>query len=222
MPDQDPELKPELTRIIRTYGYDDDLPSYLPLMRPILEGRDVFAQGPFPLSYYYLSICILQRIRTASIPEEEYTSCQAIVVTPTPELAWNMKNVANQVATFMPSIEAYACRVSQDFIREEEAGLQAGGRPPQIVTGSPWRISRHIPTGVLKTDEVSIIAIDGVDDILSRGLEDSLVDLLRRLPCETAQVVVHSRSLKQWREVWRVVGGFMKNAVRVWDDAERI
>jgi superfamily II DNA/RNA helicase len=107
--------------------------------------------------------------------------------------------------------------MSQQYLQDEIAELQAEGHIPQVIIGTPARIMRHIPSGVLNTDSLKIVFIDNIDDILSRGLDDSLVQLLRMVLCENIQLVVHSRLWSQWRAIWARVGEFMKSPVRVWD-----
>ena len=122
-----------------------------------------------------------------------------------------------QAACFIPAVKAYACRMSQQYIQDEIAELRAEGHIPQVIIGTPGRVMRHIPSGILNTDAVRVVFIDNIDDILSRGLDEPMVQLLRMVPCENIQLVVHSRLWSQWRAIWGGVGGFMKSPVRVWD-----
>ncbi|KAE8138705.1 hypothetical protein BDV38DRAFT_243557 [Aspergillus pseudotamarii] len=212
-------LKPELLRGMSRWNLVNDLPCYHRLVQPIVQGHHVLAQGPFPLKRMYLVVSILQRINTA--PSSDLPSqCQALIVSPTFELAWTVNGIARTMASTMASVNVYCCprgfRDAHDKIVELQGSER--GRVPDIVVGTPGRIWECIIRGWLKTDAITLLVFEGMDDILVRGYDESVLQgILQMVAHGNTQVVVQSDSLHMWRRIWKLVGDFMPSPVRVWD-----
>ncbi|GAB1193443.1 hypothetical protein APSETT444_002659 [Aspergillus pseudonomiae] len=105
---------------------------------------------------------------------------------------------------------------AQDKIAELQGSEM--GRVPDIVIGTPGRIWECIARGWLKTDAVTMLIFEGMDDILDRGYDESvLLEIFQRVAHDNTQVVVQSDSLHMWRRIWKLVSDFMPSPVRVWD-----
>ncbi|KNG89243.1 hypothetical protein ANOM_002145 [Aspergillus nomiae NRRL 13137] len=216
---QELALKPELLQGMSLWSLSDELPNYYPLVHPIIQGHHVLAQGPFSLKRMYLVVSILQRINTAAPPDIP-TQCQALFVSPTFELAWTVQSIARMMASAMPSVKVYCCPRGFHDAHDKIAELQGSemGRVPDIVIGTPGRIWECITRGWLKTDAVTMLIFEGMDDILDRGYDDSvLLEIFQRVAHDNTQVVVQSDSLHMWRRIWKLVSDFMPSPVRVWD-----
>ena len=167
----------------------------------------------------YLVVSILQRINTA-ISSDLPSQCQALIISPTFELAWTVKSIARMMASEMPSVNVYCCprgfRDAHDKIVELQGSEM--GRVPDIVVGPPGMIWACIIHGWLKTDAIAMLVFEGMDDILDRGYDESVLQgILQRVAHGNTQVVVQSDSLYMWRRIWKLVSDFMPSPVRVWD-----
>ncbi|OGM44488.1 hypothetical protein ABOM_006734 [Aspergillus bombycis] len=212
-------LKPELLQGMSLWNLSNDLPCYHELVHSIVQGYHVLAQGPFPLKRMYLVVSILQRINTAAPPDTP-TQCQALFVSPTFELAWTVQGIARMLASAMPSVKVYCCPRGFRDAHDKVVELQGSGigRVPDIVIGTPGRIRESIARGWLKTDAVTMLVFEGMDDILDNGYDDSvLLEILQMVAHTNTQVVVQSDSLHMWRRIWKLVSDFMPSPVRVWD-----
>ncbi|KAB8227060.1 uncharacterized protein BDW43DRAFT_317176 [Aspergillus alliaceus] len=212
-------LKPELLQGMSTWTLLDDLPSYHHLVLPIIQGHNVLAQGPFHLKRMYLLVSALQRISTGAMPVAQ-SQCQALIVCPTFELAWTVKGIAKMLASAMPSVEIYCCprgfHDAQDKIDELQGS--GTGRVPDIVVGTAGRIWECITRGWLKTDTVTMLVFEGMDDIMNLGYDESVLQgILDTVAPGGTQLVVQSDSLHVWRSIWKLVGGFMPSPVRMWN-----
>ena len=120
----------------------------------------------------------------------------------------------------MPSVKLYCCPRGFSDAQDKIAELQGSemGRVPDIVIGTPGRIWECITRGWLKTDAVTMLVFEGMDDILDSGYDDSvLLEIFQRVVHDNTQVVVQSDSLHMWRRIWKLVSDFMPSPVRVWD-----
>ncbi|KAE8367074.1 hypothetical protein BDV27DRAFT_124435 [Aspergillus caelatus] len=212
-------LKPEILEDRSLWNLGNDLPCYHRLVHPIVQGHHVLAQGPFPLKRIYLMVSILQRINTATSSDLP-SQCQALIVSPTFELAWTVKGIARTMASAMPSVKVYCCPRGFHDAHDKIVELQGSetGRVPDIVVGTPGMIWQCIIRGWLKTDAIAMLVFEGMDDILDRGYDESvLLGIFQMVARGNTQVVVQADSLHMWRRIWKLVGDFMPSPVRVWD-----
>ncbi|KAB8222986.1 P-loop containing nucleoside triphosphate hydrolase protein [Aspergillus novoparasiticus] len=201
------------------WNLGDDLPYYHQLIHPIVQGHHVLAQGPFPLKRMYLLVSILQRINTAASSHTP-SQCQALIISPTFELAWTVNSIARTLVSAMPSVKLYCCPRGFRDVHDRIAELQGSetGRVPDIVIGTPGLIWQCITSGWLQTDAVKMLVFEEMDEILDRGYDESvLLGILQTVAHGNTQVVVQSDSLHMWRRIWKLVSDFMPSPVRVWD-----
>ncbi|KAE8376628.1 hypothetical protein BDV26DRAFT_265248 [Aspergillus bertholletiae] len=212
-------LKPDLLQGMSRWDLANAHPCYHQLVHPIVQGHHVLAQGPFPLKRMYLMLSILQRINT-TVPPDTPSQCQALIISPTYELTWTVKSIARMMASEMPSVKIYSCPRGFRDADDEIAELQGSrtGRAPDIVAGTLGRIWECITRGWLKTDAITMLVFEGMDEILDIGYDESILrGVLQTVVHPNTQVVVQSDALYMWRRIWGHVGDFMPSPVRVWD-----
>lgn len=101
---------------------------------------------------------------------------QAIVVTPSRELALQSNDVLRSMATGLRSFSCYGGRMAMD---EHRAMRQI---EPQVIFGTPGRLNDHIDKGNINVYAVRWLVIDEFDKCLALGFHDEMAQLLKSLP----------------------------------------
>jgi len=103
--------------------------------------------------------------------------CQAIVLTPTRELAQQVGSVLDffaRAAGLEATVLMGGRRLSDDFANLE--------RQPQIVVGTPGRIIDHLERRTLRLNRVRMAVLDEADRMLDIGFYPDMRRILRRCP----------------------------------------
>lgn len=195
-------LKAELLRGIYNYGFERPSAIQQRAIIPILQGRDVIAQSQSGTGKTTIfCVGILQAIDTKK------KDLQALVLSPTRELAEQSRNVMLALGDYM-SARCHACiggKSIGDDIRALEAGVHT-------VSGTPGRVYDMIKRRSLETRNIKMLVIDEADEMLGRGFKEQIYDIYRYLP-PTTQVVLISATLPH--EVLEMTTKFMSNPVRI-------
>jgi len=195
-------LKDELLRGSYAYGFEKPSAIQQRAIVPIVTGRDVIAQAQSGTGKTAtFSIGILQSI------EHKNKETQALVLSPTRELAQQIQKVCMALGDYM-SISVHSCiggkSVGED-IRKLEAGVQ-------VVSGTPGRVFDMISRRSLRTRNIKMLVLDEADEMLSRGFKEQIYDVYRYLPPAT-QVVLVSATLTN--DVLAMTKKFMTDPIRI-------
>jgi len=195
-------IRDELLRGIYGYGFEKPSAIQQRAVLPIITGRDVIAQaqsGTGKTSMISLSVC--------QIVDTSVREVQALILSPTRELATQTEKVMQAVGQFM-SVDVHAC-VGGKSIGEDIRKLEAG---VQVVSGTPGRVCDMIKRRTLRTRAIKILILDEADEMLSRGFKDQIYDVYRYLPPEL-QVVLISATLPH--DILEITSKFMTDPVRI-------
>lgn len=196
------KLKENLLRGIYAYGFEKPSAIQQRAITPILQGRDVIAQSQSGTGKTTIfCVGILQSINTRS------KDTQALVLSPTRELAEQSRNVILAFGDFM-NVVAHAC-IGGKSVGEDIRTLQSG---VHVVSGTPGRVFDMIKRRALKTRNLKMLVIDEADEMLGRGFKEQLYDIYRYLPPET-QVVLVSATMPH--DVLEMTTKFMNDPVRI-------
>ncbi len=102
---------------------------------------------------------------------------QAIVLTPTRELAQQVTSEVGKVAKYR-GIRAVSIYGGQPIKRQLDA-LEAG---VHVVVGTPGRIQDHMERGTLRLDKIRIVVLDEADQMLDIGFFPDIRRILRYTP----------------------------------------
>ncbi len=117
------------------------------------------------------------------------TDIQAIIITPTRELAIQIEQVARKMGSGYKINVVYGGRsASKD--REE---LQTS---PAILVGTPGRIADHIRSKTIDPHSVSILVLDEYDKSLEIGFEKEMSQILRKLNALQKKILTSATDLK--------------------------
>ena len=153
----------------------------------LLSGRDVIGQARTGSGKTLaFAIPMIERC-DASLRE-----VQALVLTPTRELAIQVGQVTDTVANAqrLHTTLLYGGRSA----RPEQAALKRG---PQIVIGTPGRTLDHLRQGTLDLRSVRFLVLDEADEMLDRGFARDVEAILGYTPTER-QTALFSATLPDW------------------------
>lgn len=196
------DLKESLLRGI--YGYGFTLPSAIQsrAITQIISGRDTIAQAQSGTGKTAtFSIGMLEVVDTSN------KSTQAIVLSPTRELAVQIQNVIRALGDFM-NIKVHAC-VGGKSVADDVKALTKG---QHIVSGTPGRVLDMIKRRNIVTRNIKMIILDEADELLGKGFQDQIYEIYRYLP-PGVQVVVVSATLP--KEVLNMTKKFMSDPVKI-------
>lgn len=195
-------LKEDLLRGIFAYGFETPSAIQSRAILQIISGRDTIAQaqsGTGKTATY--SIGMLEVLDTKN------RETQAIVLSPTRELATQIQSVIKALGSYM-NIQCHACiggtSVGQD--------IKQLGKGQHIVSGTPGRVLDMIKRRNLQTRNVKMLILDEADELLNKGFQEQIYDIYRQLPSGT-QVVVVSATLP--KDVLDMTGKFTTDPVKI-------
>ena len=106
----------------------------------------------------------------------EIGGMQALVLTPSRELALQIDSVFRQSGIPFKAMSCYGGRPAM----EEHRALKAVC--PSIVIGTPGRINDHLKKANICSDTIHTLVIDEFDKCLELGFQDEMTEILGRLP----------------------------------------
>jgi translation initiation factor 4A len=180
----DLNLNDKLLRGIFSYGFENPSPIQCKSIPIINEGKDLIAQaqsgtgktGSFAMG-------VLNNIDF----NLKYT--QAIVISPTHELANQTFNVFKDLSQYMDI--SLLKMIGKTSIKDSIDELR---KSPQVIIGTPGRILDMINRRYLFTNKLKILIFDEADEILSLGFRDSIYNLVSYIPKDT-QICLFSATI---------------------------
>ncbi|KAH7096539.1 P-loop containing nucleoside triphosphate hydrolase protein [Auriculariales sp. MPI-PUGE-AT-0066] len=187
-------LDPELTHDISAYGLD--IPTYLQ------QRRHVIAQGSSGLGEVAaVAIASLQLVEPAR------RATQVLILTPSRHLACARRSVLRQLSETR-RVSCHVCINSATF-QDDVAALQAGA---QIVLGTPGRLLGMLASQSLQTDGIRLLVLDEADEMLARGFEQHIFDVVQLLPHDVQLALVsHNNSA----ETTKIGQRLMRDPLRI-------
>ncbi len=133
---------------------------------------------------------------------------QAIILSPTRELAVQIGNNIQDFAKYLPKISVVTVYGGAN-IEEQIKKLKRGA---QIVVGTPGRTVDLIKRKALKLGNVQWLVLDEADEMLNMGFKDELDKVLKATP-ETKQTLLFSATFP--KEVEAIAENYMINPAEV-------
>lgn len=169
---------------------------------PVLQGNDLIVMsktGSGKTAAF--GIPILQQL------EPDAPGPQALILTPTRELAVQVDSDLNALSKYMP-VRTTAV-YGQHSINVEVEALKKGAT---VVTGTPGRVFDHIRQGVLVTKHVRFLVLDEADRMLDMGFIDQVVRIIKKLPQDRITLLF---SATMPMEVRRICQAYMKQPLTI-------
>lgn len=201
----DLQLKDNVLRGIYAYGFEKPSPIQKQAIEPIIRGKDLIAQaqsGSGKTGTFCISI--LQKLDT--------TLCetQALVLSPTRELATQSKAVLQDIGRNIPNLNAKTF-VGGTSVRDDIRILKS--RPPHVILGTMGRVLEMLQKGFIKANTIKLLVIDEADEMLSHGFHENIREMFEKYFTEELQVVLFSATMPA--EVISMTDKFMNDPEQI-------
>jgi ATP-dependent RNA helicase DeaD len=146
-------------------------------------------------------------IPVCDMVEWEEKSPQALILTPTRELAVQVREDITNIGRFK-RIKAAAVYGKEPFTKQKEELKQK----THVVVGTPGRVMDHIDRETLVLDQIKYLIIDEADEMLNRGFIDEVEAIIKELPSDRVTMVFSATLPK---DVEALCHEYMKDPVHV-------
>ena len=167
----DYKISNEILKALDALGYKEPSDVQQRVIPEILEGKDVIVKsqtGSGKTAAFGIPLC-----EKVSWGEQKP---QALVLTPTRELAIQVKEEVMSIGRFK-RIRTVAVFGKQPFSEQARELKQR----THVVVGTPGRVMDHIERGSLDTSNIKYLILDEADEMLNMGFIDQVRDILRGL-----------------------------------------
>ena len=200
--DDNVNIKTNLLRGIYANGFEQPSPIQKQAIIPMTQGKDLIAQAQSGTGKTgAFTIGMLQYI------DESIQETQAIILSPTRELASQTNNVINNIGKMMnikTCLTTGTISVSEN-IKEIEQN-------PHIIVGCPGRLNDMLRRRRVNLNNLKLIILDEADEMLSVGFKDQVYQIFQYLP-ETISVSLFSATLP--KEVEELTKKFMRDPIKI-------
>ncbi|KAL9239961.1 hypothetical protein vseg_014231 [Gypsophila vaccaria] len=195
-------LQENLLKGIYAYGFEKPSAVQQRGIVPFCKGLDVILQAQSGAGKT-ATLCsgILQQI------DYSLVQCQALVLTPTRELAQQIEKVMQALGDYL-GVKVHAC-VGGKNVREDQHIVRSG---VHVVVGTPGRVFDMSRRESLRTESIRMFVLDEADEMLLRGFKDKIYDIFQLLPPKV-QVGVFSATMSP--EALEITRKFMNKPVRI-------
>ena len=167
------QLPPPVLAALSDVGYETPSPIQAACIPHLLAGRDLLGEaqtGTGKTAAFALPI-----LAAIDIQRREP---QALVLTPTRELAIQVAEAFQKYAHHMPGFHVLPVYGGQSMVVQ----LRALSRGPQVVVGTPGRIMDHLERKSLSLGALRTLVLDEADEMLRMGFIDDVEWILEHTP----------------------------------------
>jgi ATP-dependent RNA helicase DeaD len=153
-------IRSEINQTLKAIGLFEPTPIQARAIPLLLAGKDVIAQAQTGTGKTLAFILpILERI------EPKKSSVQALIVTPTRELALQITTEVQKILASVEGINILAVYGGQDV--EKQMKKLKGAQ--HIIVATPGRLLDHLRRGTIELSQVSMLVLDEADQMLHMG-----------------------------------------------------
>ena len=194
-------LYPQLLRAIKEMGFEEATPIQAQAIPVVMSGVDVIGQAQTGTGKTAsFGIPLLMKVD----PNNKKT--QAIVLSPTRELAIQSAEEIRKLAKYMHGIKVLPVYGGQDISRQIKA-LKGGAT---IIIGTPGRIMDHLRRKTIRCDYVDTFVLDEADEMLNMGFREDIETILSYVENENRQTVLFSATMP--KPILEITKKYQKNA----------
>jgi len=198
-----------LCEVLRYHGIKEPTPVQAQAIPQVRAGHDCIAQAQTGTGKTLAFLLpILEKIKPQA------TVAQALVVTPTRELAIQIAKVARTVgeAVGVSSLVIYG---GQDIERQK----QKLRRHPQLIIGTPGRLLDHLRRGTIDLAQVNKVVLDEADEMLRLGFIEDVETLLQSVAADR-QLMLFSATMPD--RIKGLAAQFMRAPVNIKVESEHV
>jgi translation initiation factor 4A len=200
----DLDLKPDILRGIYSYGYEKPSDIQKKSIPNIIKKRDTIAQAQSGMGK-----TASFSISTLQIIDVESATTQAVLISPTHELAKQTCNVVTHLGSMMQGLRIKTL-IGGTSIHDDYRDIQQN--PPHIIVGCAGRIHDMFRRNYLSGENVRIMVLDEADEMLSQGFKTQIYNIFQYFN-DKIQVAIFSATFTD--EVLDITQKFMRNPVRI-------
>uniref|UniRef100_A0A6C0I0C4 RNA helicase n=1 Tax=viral metagenome TaxID=1070528 RepID=A0A6C0I0C4_9ZZZZ len=200
----DLDLKPEILRGIYSYGYEKPSDIQKKSIPNIIKQRDTIAQAQSGMGK-----TASFSISTLQIIDVESATTQAVLISPTHELAKQTCNVVTHLGSMMQGLRIKTL-IGGTSINDDYREIKEN--PPHIIVGCAGRIHDMFRRRYLSGEFVKIMVLDEADEMLSQGFKTQIYNIFQYFN-DKIQVAIFSATFTD--EVLDITQKFMRDPVRI-------
>lgn len=203
IPFQQLGVEDDILKSLRKMHFDSPTEVQALTITPFLEGEDMLVQAPTGTGKTAaFGVPIIQKI------DPEQRCAQALILSPTRELALQITGVLRDLADSKPGIRI-ATLYGGEAIAKQFTALR---KFPQIIVATPGRLLDHMHRKTIKLNDLRIVVLDEADRMLDMGFRDDLHRILSVTP-KDRQTVLFSATIPQ--EIILIASRYQKNVQEV-------
>ena len=179
-------ISPEILKAVEDMGFEEPTPIQKASIPIALTGKDLIGQAQTGTGKTAaFGIPILSRIDTSK------PGPQAVILSPTRELAIQSAEEINHLAQYLP-IHALPIYGGQDIERQ----FKALRKHPNIIVATPGRLMDHMKRGTIDLSHVQMLVLDEGDEMVDMGFIDDIRTILAAIP-EERQTMFFSATMPE-------------------------
>lgn len=168
-----------------------------------LDDKDVIAQAPTGTGKTIaFAIPILEKI------DASLDKVQALVISPTRELAVQIAKEINTVSKCLDDVNALAV-YGGEIIDKQIYNLK---KRPKIIVATPGRLRDHLERRTIRLNDVKMVVLDEADEMLNMGFIEDITSILERIPCEH-QTMLFSATIS--KDIEKIANQFLINPTSI-------
>ena len=197
------ELSPEIMRAIEARNIEVSTPVQAGCIPPMMKWQDVIAKAPTGTGKTFAyGIPIVEHVD----PEDE--SVQAVILSPTRELAIQITDEIRFLTSFKPGVRC-VCLYGGQPIGKQIDSLK---KKPQIVVATPGRLSDHMKRRTVRVETAQTVVLDEADRMLDMGFIHDVTRLLDKMD-KRRNLGLFSATIS--REVMDIAWVYQRDAVEI-------
>lgn len=194
------ELLPSILRGVQDMGFEEATPIQCKAIPVMMTGRDLIGQAQTGTGKTAaFGIPVLQKID----PSNKKT--QAVVLSPTRELAIQVADEIRKLSKYMHGIKVLPIYGGQEITKQIRS-LKGGC---QIIVGTPGRVMDHLRRKTIRFEDVNTIILDEADEMLDMGFREDIDTILEYIP-ENRQMVLFSATMS--KQILEITKKFQNDA----------
>jgi ATP-dependent RNA helicase DeaD len=195
-------LSEEVLNAIGAMGFEEATPIQEQAISVALQGRDLIGQA-----HTGTGKTAAFGVPMVELLERNASAVQALVVTPTRELAVQVAEELNKIGQFK-GIRTLPVYGGQEIGRQIR-GLQ---KRPQVIVGTPGRLLDHIRRRTIRLGEIRMVVLDEADEMLNMGFIEDIEAILQETPTER-QTLLFSATMPP--PIQRLAQRFMREPLNI-------
>ncbi len=170
---EDTDIDERIIKAVKEMGFEVMTPIQAMAIPEMINGRDIIGQAQTGTGKTAsFGIPIIQSI------EPEFKALQALVLSPTRELAIQAAEEIRKFAKYIPDIRVLPVYGGQDISKQ----IRSLRGDVQIVVGTPGRVMDHMRRHTIDLSEVKIVVLDEADEMLDMGFREDMETILDETP----------------------------------------